>query len=78
MKNIQFSVFVKNGAKWENHYTKDDVFTVYKALAEDLQAKYVLKCTYITRVVQRPNYDGTRDITVYYNNGIKHEFTVFS
>lgn len=78
MKDIRFSVLVKRGNKWECDYTKADVFTVYKALAEDLQAKYVMHCKYITRIIQRPNYDGTRNITVYFDNGVKHEFIVYS
>lgn len=75
---ISFKVLVKRGNKWYCDMVKTDVLTVYKALAEDLTNKYVMKCTYITRVVQRPNYDGTRSITVYFDNGVKHEFTVYS
>lgn len=78
MKDIRFSVLVKRGSKWECDMTKTDIFDVYKALAEDLQAKYIMHCTYIKRIIQRPNYDGTRDITVCFDNGVKHEFTVHS
>ena len=75
---ISFKVLVKRDNKWDCDMVKTDVLTVYKALAEDLQAKYIMHCTYITRIAQRPNYDGTRNITVYFDNGVKHEFTVYA
>lgn len=49
---------------------------VYKELCHDLWAKHICKATYIKRITDRNNYDGTRTITVLYDNAVKRVYTV--
>ena len=75
-KEIRRVCEVKEGNKWVVTYVDPDEVSVYKWLAHDLTAKKLHKCTYITRITDRNNFDGTRDIVVSYDNGCRNTFTV--
>lgn len=53
-----------------------DQFAVQEALMKDLIAKKLHGCSYIRAIFDRNNYDGTRDITVYYDNNTRRVYTV--
>lgn len=77
MKQIKLEIYVKNGKNYElSRYTLD-IEGIYRALADDMINKKLLDCTYIKRIVRNPNYDGTQEISVYYDNGVKAVYTVY-
>lgn len=76
MKEIKRIAYKKEGNNWKETFVETDQGRIYKSLAYDLRAKYIHKSSYITRIKDVPNYDGTRNITVYYDNGIKSVYTV--
>ena len=61
-----------NTCTWETN----DPAEIHKDLMNDLIAKKLHKCTYIRSIKDRPNYDGTRTITVYHDNGCKRVYVV--
>ncbi len=72
---------VKNGRTWNttNQILETDVDglkEIYKSLAHDLTAKKLHKCTYIKSIADRCNYDGTRTITVTYDNNCRRIYIV--
>ena len=73
-------IYVKNGKKWElsREWSTDDTAKIYKSLAEDLTNKFLMKCTYITRITQNCIYGdcNMREITVYFTGGLKRVYTV--
>ena len=77
--NATRTVFIRDGKNWvksgENGYimTGDQV---YKMLYADMKAKYLWKCTYITRITRLNNYDGTATIKVFYDNGVMVKYIV--
>lgn len=84
MKTISRTMYKGSEAFWSIEVSDNnsiDINTInerkiYKSLASDLLAKKVHKCTYINRICDRSNYDGTRTITVYYDNGTKSVYIV--
>lgn len=78
MKDIRRVSYEKKGNTWKEVFTDTDRESVYKWLASDLTAKYINKCTYITRIKRQSNYDGTANITIWYDNNVKNVFTVES
>lgn len=78
MKQIQKVTEVKKGSKWEVHHTSTDEKTVYEDLAKALVSKKLHKCLYIKSIKDRCNYDGTRTITVNYDNGVRCIFNIES
>lgn len=76
MRKIQMTTYVKNENKWNVHNVCTDTAEIYKSLAEDLIHKKLHACKYITSIKDECNYDGTRTITTYYDNGVKREYIV--
>lgn len=84
MRTISRTMYKGSEAFWsiEVNETNDTMTNIinerniYTSLASDLLAKKVHKCTYITRITDRSNYDGTRTIVVYYDNGTKSVYIV--
>lgn len=58
----------KLGRKWVNTYETTNEADIYDRLAHELIAKKLHACTYISRITDRNNYDGTRTIVVTYSN----------
>lgn len=75
-RKIEMKVFDKKSGKWEETYSSDNAAEIYRALARNLTSKYLHKASYTKQVKDRCNYDGTRTITIYYDNGVKCEYTV--
>lgn len=75
-KEIARICYVKEGRTYKQTYKETDPAEVNKALMHDLINKKLHGCKYITSIKDRCNYDGTRTITVYYDNGVKNEYTV--
>lgn len=69
-------IYTKNGGKWAEYQTITDPATLHEKLARDLRAKYIHKAGWITRITDRTNYDGTRTIAAYYDNGVKTVYIV--
>lgn len=67
---------VKENGKYTPTYETTDKTDVLEWLTSDLIGKYMHKATYIKRIQDKPNYDGTRTITVYYNNNSRSIYTV--
>lgn len=67
---------VKEGNKWRETYYSDDPVYVNKCFMHVLRAKYMWRCTYITKIVRRNNYDGTETYKVYYDNGGRETFVI--
>lgn len=76
MKTIGMKVYSKKGNKWIETYSTNDEHETYYSLARNLTSKYMHKATYIRSMKDVCNYDGTRTITAYYDNGVKAEYTV--
>jgi hypothetical protein len=76
MRDITKVIEVKKGRAYETTATITDTAAIYESLAGDLIAKKLHGCTWITRINDRCNYDGTRTITVTYNNGCRAIYTV--
>ena len=76
MKEIKKTTYVKNGYKWVESHTTTDTLTIYDNLSRDLIAKKLHNCAYIKRISDQPNYDGTRTITVYYDNNVKNVYVI--
>lgn len=75
-KAVSCEIMVKTGKEYKTTAIWRDGETVYKELSHDLWAKHIAKATYIKRITDRNNYDGTREIVVYYDNGVKRIYTV--
>lgn len=76
MRELRKVIEIKNGKKYEVDTIITDVAAVYESLARDLVAKKLQACNWITSIKDRTNYDGTRTITVTYNNGCRALYTV--
>lgn len=60
---------VKEGRGWRETYRTEDRAEVYEALANDLLYLKVFKSPVYKRMTQRNNYDGTRTVIIYQDNG---------
>lgn len=70
------TVEIKVNGKYDKTYTETNERDIYTSLANDLIARYVTKARYVKRVIRKPRYDGTDEITVYYENGIRSIYIV--
>ena len=78
MKQIQRVAQKKDGKNWVNTYTDTDEARVYEDLCRDLIHKKLHGASYIRRITDDTNWDGTRNITVTYDNGCRSVYTVKS
>lgn len=78
MREIKRVIECKKGNAWETTLVTTDEKEIYKDLAMALVSKKLHQCTYIKSIKDHPNYDGTRNITVYYDNGVKSTYTIES
>ncbi|MCR4671956.1 MAG: hypothetical protein K5637_01800 [Lachnospiraceae bacterium] len=77
MKDIRRVVYCKQGNQWvPDQYIEDDPGEVYRKLARDMVAKKLHQCTYIKSIKDACNCDGTRDITITYDNNVRAVYTV--
>ena len=76
MKKEAMRIEKRNGGKWETVSVYTDPVKIYESLAKDMIAKKIHKCTYIRAIKDRCNYNGTRDITVSYDNGVRRVYTI--
>ncbi|MCQ2978077.1 MAG: hypothetical protein MJ232_08690 [archaeon] len=76
MRKEQMTIEVKNGRSYETTRTEYNKEEIYKSLADDLLHKKIHKCTYITSIKDRCNYDGTRTIITTYNNAVRHIYII--
>ena len=49
---------------------------IYHSLMHDMIAKKLHQCTYIKSIKDRSNYDGTRTITVTYDNSVRRVYVI--
>jgi hypothetical protein len=73
---IYMSVEEKINGKYTEIRRCTDENEVNRDLMHDLIAKKMHNCTYITRITDTPLYDGTRKITVTYNNKIRRIYRI--
>ena len=76
MREVQRLVEQKVNNAWIETFRETDENKIWESLAKDLIAKKLHKATWIRSVRDSSNYDGTRDITVYYDNGVRSIYTV--
>ena len=76
MKDIKRVTQKKENGKWIDTYIEDNWAFVNTALMEDLIHKKLHKCKYITKITDKPNFDGTREIVVYYYSDVRNIYTV--
>ena len=76
MREIKRVIYDKIDNKWCEVMTVTDKEDIYKSLATDIIAKKIHKCLWIKSIRDMSNYDGTRNITVYYDNDCKSVYTV--
>lgn len=76
MREMQRLVEKKVDNAWVETFRENDESKIWESLAKDLIAKKLHKATWIRSVRDSSNYDGTRDITVYYDNGVRSIYTV--
>lgn len=67
---------VKEGREWVTTYESEEPAEVYEALAHLLEAKYMKKVSWVTKVKRTINNDGTRTITFYEGDGSRDRFVV--
>lgn len=60
---------VKERRGWRETYRTEDRAEVYEAPANDLLYLKVFKSPVYKRMTQRNNYDGTRTVIIYQDNG---------
>lgn len=65
----------KSKRKWELTITVDGD-EVFRDLCNDLMTKKIWNGKSVRRILDRSNYDGTRTVTVYYDNDVKSEYIV--
>ena len=70
------TAYIKNGKTWTATYIETDTAAIYKSLNKDLRNRFIHRAAYVTRVTDYCNHDGTRTITVYYNNNVKSVYIV--
>lgn len=75
-EKINFVVYTKINGKYVEQHSNDDALYVYQRLTEDLIAKKINCCTYITRISRNNLYNGYAQITVNYNNNVKVIYTI--
>lgn len=76
MKKEVMIIEKRNGKTWETVNVYTDPVKIYESLAKDMIAKKLHKCTYIKTIKDVCNYDGTRNITVAYDNGVRRVYTI--
>lgn len=69
MKQVYRTFEVKEGKEWKETYRTEDRAKVYEDLACCLMYSKVFKSPLYKRMTDRPNYDGTRTIIFYQDNG---------
>lgn len=77
-KEINLTIYTKEGKKWIENNSFSDAATIYKALTEDLLNKKIFRVNYITRITQYNRYDGFRVVSVLYDNGVKRVYTIYA
>lgn len=75
-KEVRRIIEQKEGKTWKQTSIVTNPERIYTALAHDLQARYIWKAPYITRIQDRSNYDGTRTVTVNYDNDCRSIYIV--
>lgn len=78
MKQESRIIEKRAGKKWipDPDLTTFDAARIHEHLMHDLIAKKLHACRYITGIKDRTNYDGTRTITVTYDNGVRAVYTI--
>lgn len=76
MKDIKRVAEIREGRNWRQTFVETDSAKVYEDLARELVAKKLLGASWIKSVRERTNYDGTRNITVTYDNDCRSIYTV--
>ena len=73
------TIEVKRGNKYQESCQYTEVLNrdyIHERLANDLLHHYVHKARYITRISDRSNYDGTRTVTVNYDNDTRAVYVI--
>lgn len=73
---IKKVIEIKDGKKWIISRTVTDPETVYTSLAHDLIAKKINACLYIKTIRRIPNYNGSQNIIITYDNNVRATYTV--
>ena len=60
---------VKKGRNWEETYRTEDKEKIFEDLANELMNLKVFKSPVYKRLTQHNNYDGTRTVIIYQDNG---------
>lgn len=76
MREIKRIIYNRDNNKWRKVMTVTNKEDIYKSLATDIIAKKIHKCLWVKSIRDVSNYDGTRNISVYYNNSCKAVYTV--
>ena len=67
----------KNGRAWiDTDFYTTDSYTIHTRLMQDLILKKLHNGSAIKTITDRNNYDGTRTITVTYDNGYRNVYTI--
>lgn len=69
MKKISRAYEKKEGRKYIETYRTEDENQVYKDFANEIMYKLVFKCPEYKSMKQYSNYDGTRTVIFYQDNG---------
>lgn len=71
---VQFQI--KQGRNYITEMTVTEPVDIYNSLMHDLIAKKLHNASYIRSITDKPNYDGTRTITVAYDNACRRVYRV--
>lgn len=74
--NVSRTIEKWDGSKWTFNSINRDAGLVYEYLSNDLIAKKINKCSYITRITRRQNYNGTATITVNYSDNVRALYVI--
>ena len=76
MKTISYVYEKKAGRNYTETYRTTDPATVYQRLASTLCAKYINCASWVKRITTTINYDGTKTVKAYDDQGGRLVFTV--
>ena len=76
MKSEKMTIQIKEGRSWTTTNIISDPVEVYRSLSHDMIAKKLHACSYIKRIEDRSNYDGTRTIKVTYDNSVRRVYVI--
>ena len=72
----KLTVEIKNNKKWEICRVITDKTEIYESLSKVLIAKKLHGCSYVKRIEDKCNYDGTRTIKITFDDDVRRIYVI--